>query len=91
MKEHVLNKTIIELIRRNDRDSEIVDYIDRWLKDIFWLGFDKSEATSASNSFFMHDDLGDIPNKDLVELMKELYPDPEFFSRHDYRVNARSF
>ena len=73
-----LSQKLIDLVRKNDADKEITQYIESELENIFMIGFGPEDATSVVYSYFMHNDIDNINNRDLIEILREITKDKEF-------------
>ena len=72
-----LSQKLIDLVRKNDSDKEITQYIEDELENIFMIGFGPEDATSVVYSYFMHNDIDNIKNRDLIEILRETSKDKE--------------
>lgn len=73
-----LSQKLIDLVRKNDSDKEITQYIEDELENIFMIGFGPEDATSVVDSFFMHNGIDNVGNRDLIEILREISQDKEY-------------
>ena len=63
---------IIGLVRKNNSDGEIIQYINDQLISIFKLGFKIDDAIkSVVNSYFVYGEVDGFKNQDLIAILKE--------------------
>tara|TARA_B110000003_G_scaffold184233_1_gene183154 strand:+ start:878 stop:1939 length:1062 start_codon:yes stop_codon:yes gene_type:complete len=68
----VFTERLISLVRKNNSDGEIIQYINEQLINIFKLGFNVEDATkSVVNSYFVHGEVDGFKNQDLIAILKE--------------------
>tara|TARA_E500000331_G_C17243503_1_gene708079 strand:- start:248 stop:1285 length:1038 start_codon:yes stop_codon:yes gene_type:complete len=72
------SKKFINIVRKNDMDAEITEFIDSWLENIFMIGFGPKDADSVVSSYFMHQEIGDFKNNDVIEMLRESWEGEEF-------------
>lgn len=72
-----LSQKIIDLVRKNDSDKEITQYIENELENRFMIGFGPEDANSVVYSFFQDQEIGHINIRDLTDFLRETAKDKE--------------